>query len=119
MKDILPDFRGVTDIDEIQRIFISVGRSILLDHHLERGKYIWKIRALELYLHHPNWLDPTTHGVRFQSSEQLKSGTWYVHREGRLARKRLGIDITAGCTSRTFIVDWRRSLQRGQVRESE
>ena len=59
----------------------------------------WQITALELYLYSAYWRDPTTHGNKFGTSEQLESSTWYVHRDGNLPPKRLGIDITAGCKS--------------------
>lgn len=87
------NFEGVTDFDQIKIRFVEDARSIMLDHDLVRDKYIWQITALELYLNLQNvWSDLSTHG----SPEQLKSGSWYVHRDGKLARKRLGIDITAG-----------------------
>jgi hypothetical protein len=69
----------------------------MLGYNVKRGDYSWQITALELYLYYPGiWCDPTTHGHRFGTREQLRSGTWYIHRDGKLAHKRLGIGITAG-----------------------
>jgi hypothetical protein len=95
---VIPDFRGVSCISDIKKRFYNAASSIMLEHNLIRNGYSWPITALELYLYERElWCDPTTHGNRFGTREQLKSGFWYIHRDGKLARKRLGIDITAGC----------------------
>jgi hypothetical protein len=90
---VVPDFGRDLSGDEIQQLFIEAARSIILDHGLRRAEHRWDVTALELYLYREGkWEDPTTHCAR----EQLKTGTWYVHRDGKLPLKRLGVDISAG-----------------------
>lgn len=91
------DYSDVRSAEEVKERFVLDARSLLLGYHLERGQHRWQITALELYLFHPVlWRDDSTHGKRFESCHQLRSGTWYVHKEGGLPPRRLGIDITAG-----------------------
>jgi hypothetical protein len=92
---MVPDFRNVTDFDDIYSRFLIAARSIMLEHDLvfvrfpERSVHI---TSLELYLHCSQWPDPNTD----KNSEQSDSKTWYIHRRGSLANKSR-IDITAGC----------------------
>jgi hypothetical protein len=97
---IIPDFRGVANIDDIKTRFYSAAKAIMLDYCLVYGETHLQITALELYLRlsqHPDvWCDPSTHGKK-KDHEHLQRGTWYVHHHR--APKRLGIDITAGSVS--------------------
>jgi hypothetical protein len=94
---IIPEFADDTTIEAIRARFINAARSIMLEYKLVRADYCWDVTALELYLYRSGiWPDESTHGFRFSTSEQLERGTWYLHRDGKLAPKRLGIDITAG-----------------------
>lgn len=96
-RGVIPNFVGISNFKDIQCRFIKSARSIMLEYDLVRSEHHWQITALELYLYEKNiWPDDTTHGIKFKTNEQLESGNWYVHRSGKLARKRLGIDITAG-----------------------
>jgi hypothetical protein len=94
----VPDFRDVKTPEDVKERFYKSAKIIMQEYDLKRGDWCWQITALELYLFHREiWPDPTTHGDKFKGvREQLKSGTWYVHRDGKLPPKRLGIDITAG-----------------------
>ena len=94
---VIPEFADDLTIDAIRARFINAARSIMLEHKLVRSDYCWDITALELYLYRSGiWPDESTHGFRFGTREQLERGTWYLHRDGGLPPKRLGIDITAG-----------------------
>lgn len=94
---VIPDFGLDLSFDAIQARFIGAARSILLEHKLVRANYRWDVNSLELYLYRSHiWPDKTTHCT----CQQLKHGFWYVHRDGKLPPKRLGIDITAGCGDR-------------------
>jgi hypothetical protein len=102
---VLPNFEDVREFGDIQARFFEAARSIFFAHDLvyDDSDYRCQISALELYLYHPEvWPDPTTHGIRFKSSEQLESGTWYIHRRGKPAPNRSGIDITAGSSSKNI-----------------
>jgi hypothetical protein len=92
--DIISDFRGVGDIDDITERFYSAARAIIFCHELVYGESRWSITALELYLFttSPVWQDPNTH----RDSEQHNSATWYVHHGGDRPPNRSGIDVTAG-----------------------
>jgi hypothetical protein len=94
---VIPEFADDLTIEAIRARFINAARSIMLEHKLVRADYCWDITALELYLYRSDiWPDESTHGFRFGTREQLERGTWYLHRDGKLPPKRLGIDITAG-----------------------
>ena len=75
-----PDFGGIQyskdylqNFEPIQMEFIASARSILLGHNLVYGEHCWQIKALELYLYHPDfWPDETTH---FFNSKQ-RSSNW-------------------------------------------
>jgi hypothetical protein len=95
-RGVIPNFVGISDFKDIQCRFIKSARSIMLEYDLVRSEHHWQITALELYLYEKIvWPDDTTHGIKFKTNEQLESGNWYVHRSGKLARKRLGIDRQA------------------------
>lgn len=92
---IIPDFCGVSDVDEIQRRFHRSAEAIMLKHnlvfgHFEKKRYM-RITGLELYLHCNAWADPNTD----RCDKQKMSNTWYVRRRGKNANTSR-IDITAG-----------------------
>ena len=94
---VIPEFVADLTFEAIRSRFLNAARSIMLEHKLVRADYCWDITALELYLYRSGiWEDKTTHGFRFRTHKQLESGTWYIHKDGKLPPKRLGIDITAG-----------------------
>jgi len=92
---MLPDFKGVSNFDDIQKRFKESARQIMLgcDLEYEDGRR-WRITALELYLRlnkRPDvWLDPYTD----EDEEQLNSGSWYIRQKKGPGYWR--IDITAG-----------------------
>lgn len=101
----LPDFTGVASFIDIQKRFFVAAEKILRGYCLARGDQRWPITSLELYLYTASdvWRDPYTH----KHKEQLKRGTWYVHRHPRCldaveppkrfrATRRSGLDITCG-----------------------
>jgi hypothetical protein len=95
----IPNFEEVKNFDDIAVHFAAAAKSIMLEHDLCFADNAWQITALELYLFTEQsgvWRDPFTHG----RSEQLNSGTWYVHDDGSRSPNYSGIDITAGSRHR-------------------
>ena len=95
LNAVIPEFRGVNNLEEIKNRFYTAAQSIMFEHNLVFDQFerrCMRITAVELYLHCRVWEDRNTD----QDSEQLNRGTWYVHRRGRNA-SRSRIDITAGC----------------------
>lgn len=94
---IPPAFSADLTFEAIQSRFITAASTIMLEYNLKRDAYCWDVTALELYIYRTGiWEDETTHGFRFKTRRQLELGTWYLHRDGHLPAKRLGIDITVG-----------------------
>lgn len=93
----IPDFRCVTNFEDIQQRFISAARSMMLEYEIVFGDRPFNITSLELYLrlHKQSdlWDDPAT-DKGDESKEQYNRGTWYVRQKKGPAYWR--IDITAG-----------------------
>jgi hypothetical protein len=93
-RSLLPEFVGAKSFLEIQSRFVGFARKIMCSYELVYGdnERRWRVTALELYLSMNIWPDPYTHGA----PEQRRSGTWYVHDDGRRAPIYSGVDITCG-----------------------
>lgn len=97
---MIPDFRSATSYEQIRALFFDSARTIMLDHDLVFGlpeQRRMRITSLELYLHSKDWPDPNCD----RSCEQLRTGTWYVKRNG-LDANRSRIDITCGDSARNI-----------------
>lgn len=97
LDEVVPDFRGVRHLEDIQRRFFSSAHEIISRHELAIRERSLDITALELYLklhEQPDiWFDRATDGGE-NSREQLNRATWYVSQRKGPAYWR--VDITAG-----------------------
>jgi len=97
VSKVIPDFRGVLHLEDIQNRFFASAKSIMLQHELMFREERFEITALELYLKlHQNpdiWFDRATDRDE-NANEQFNRATWYVRQKKGPAYWR--IDITAG-----------------------
>jgi hypothetical protein len=94
MRSIVPNFEGVKNFREMQKLFMQSAHEIMCRHDLWADNKCWEITAVELYLSTESevWKDPYVHCAE----EQACTCTWYVHGDGRRAPIYAGIDLTCG-----------------------
>lgn len=98
------DLSGVKTVNDVEAIFLSLARDICSRYEIHLGHLEsmppLRISSVEFYLFKKGvWEDPTVHGPKYGSLDQLESGHWYVHKwaGGKFYYvRRRGVDITVG-----------------------